>query len=90
MFSSQQGELFSDHAAVQPSRGKHYVQPGGYAFPPGTGPRGETCRTCQHKLSVDIGSRIVPKCELVRPNWTHSRRTDILVSSPACQYWKKR
>jgi hypothetical protein len=90
MFSSQQGELFSDHSAVQPQHGKYYVQPRGYAFPPGTGPRGETCRTCQHKLSVDVGSRTVPKCELVRVNWTHSRRTDILVRSPACQYWKPR
>ena len=90
MFSSQQGELFSDHSAVQPQRGKYYIQPRGYAFPPGTGPRGETCRTCQHKVTVRTDSNTFPKCELVRVNWTHSRRTDILVSSPACQYWKQR
>jgi hypothetical protein len=87
---SQPGELFFDHSVVQPQRGKHYIQPKGYAFPPGTGPRGETCRTGKNKLSVRVGNRRVPKCQLAQLNWTHSRRTDILVSSPACQYWEKR
>lgn len=29
-------------------RGKHYVQPRGYFYHPGTGPQGETCGTCKH------------------------------------------
>jgi len=86
----KQGNLFGGTVVQVQKRGKHYLQAKGYAFPPGTGPCGETCRTCQHQLSVRVGSRTIPKCRLTQPNWTHSRRTDILVSSPACQYWEKR
>jgi hypothetical protein len=65
-------------------RGKHYIEPCGYAYFPGTGPAGETCGSCAHITP----SRRWHKCELARHKWTRSRRTDILVGAPACKYWK--
>lgn len=66
-------------------RGKHYIQPRGYYFHPGTGPAGETCGSCKHKT----GRRHL-KCVLNCALWTHSRRTDILAGSPACKYWESK
>lgn len=36
-------------------RGKHYVQPKGYADHPGTGPKGETCGSCAHHCVKSMG-----------------------------------
>lgn len=77
---------FWPNAEPVQKRGKHYVQPRGYAFPPGTGPKGETCKTCEHK--VIMGGGRYSKCVKAKAKWTHSRRTDILASSPACRYWE--
>lgn len=60
----------------------------GYAAPPGTGPAGETCRSCDHYRSVDGGSKTFPKCDLRRATWTHGYGTDILARAPACREWK--
>jgi hypothetical protein len=68
-----------------PVRGKHYIQPRGYAAPPGTGPAGETCGSCQH----DSASRRYHKCLLNARLWGHTRRSDILARSPACAKWEK-
>lgn len=65
-------------------RGKHYVQPRGYIYHPGTGPEGETCQTCKH---CDWGRRWA-KCGLNRARHTSGRASDILVRSPACKYWE--
>lgn len=64
-------------------RGKHYVQPRGYYYHPGTGPAGETCGSCAH-----IIGRRYKKCSLNQARWTHGRGTDILARSPACKYWE--
>lgn len=66
-----------------PARGKHYVQPRGYAEPPGTGPAGETCGSCKH-ISRDRGWA---KCEEARHKWTGGRASDVLVRAPACRRW---
>lgn len=71
-----------------PKRGKHYVQPRGYAARPGTGPEGETCKTCRHSCHGGTGQRRYPKCELTRACHTSSRRSDILMSAPACEKWE--
>lgn len=73
-----------------PARGKHYVEPRGYARPPGTGPAGETCGTCAnktHRRGVQ-GSYI--KCALASHKWTGGRGSDILAGSPACELWEGR
>ena len=67
-------------------RGKHYVKPRGYAGIPGTGPEGETCKTCFFYRAY----RRYSKCEKNRHNWSHGRATDILARTPACNHWEKK
>lgn len=52
----------------------------GYAAPPGTGPAGETCRTCAH-----MTGRRFHKCRLGLV--TSGAATDIRTSAPACRLW---
>jgi hypothetical protein len=82
MFSTIGGET-----VVVPKRGKHYIQPRGYAAMPGTGPEGETCGTCEFKSK----RRRWLKCdhEFARRKHTHGRGSDILAGSPACKYWAR-
>lgn len=63
--------------------------PCGYAAAPGTGPAGETCRTCMHAVGLRYG-RTYWKCAKVRHKWTGGRRTDIRLKSPACSAWEAR
>lgn len=72
------------------ARGKHYVEPRGYAQPPGTGPAGEKCRTCKHYAPSMLRSgKSYPKCALfTKP--THGRGSDILANAPACRLWATR
>lgn len=72
-----------------PKRGKHYCEPRGYAAPPGTGPEGETCRSCKHYVVVRY-AKTYPKCNLMRRAWTGGRATDILVSAAACRLWESK
>lgn len=59
----------------------------GYAAPPGTGPKGETCKTCKHYY---IGHRgHYRKCALMRARWTGGPGTDIKAGAPACRSWEK-
>lgn len=57
---------------------------GGYAAPPGTGPKGETCGGCKH-----IAGERYKKCRVVRARWTHGPATDIRSRAPACSKWEK-
>lgn len=65
-------------------RGKHYIQPRGYFYHPGTGPDGETCGSCA--LAVRFGRFL--KCGKNRRRWGRTRRTDILAGAPACKHWE--
>jgi hypothetical protein len=58
-------------------------QANGYAAKPGTGPAGETCKSCVHAVKRWYWW----KCALFKAPWTHSRRTDIRLKSPACRFW---
>jgi hypothetical protein len=78
--------LGGETVTVKP-RGKHYVEPRGYADRPGTGPAGETCKSCCHSYHGGTGRGGYPKCELTRACHTSSRRTDILMGAPACSKW---
>lgn len=60
---------------------------GGYAAMPGTGPRGETCRSCAHSRAHEASKRYW-KCDLIKP--TKGPGTDIAVLSPACRRWERR
>jgi len=68
----------------QPSR--HVKNPvWGYAARPGSGPAGESCRTCAC-LRVSGRTRNYYKCALVKP--TGGPGTDIRLKSPACSQWR--
>lgn len=69
-------------------RGKHYVEPRGYAAPPGTGPTGETCKTCKH-IYRNQQAKVYLKCALTRACWTGGGKTDIRARAPACSKWEK-
>ena len=62
------------------------VPANGYAARPGTGPQGETCGTCQH-CCAKTRNRTYYKCGLCVSNWSASRTSDVLLRSPACQFW---
>lgn len=60
----------------------------GYAAPPGTGPEGETCRSCKHKKRLSNGGKkSFLKCEAFREHWTHGPGTDIKAGTAACREW---
>lgn len=82
-------DLFGEVIATPlPADKRRKTIPKGYAALPGTGPKGETCKTCEH-YSGHRRTKIYRKCGLMRAQWTGGPGTDILARSPACQYWEK-
>lgn len=63
------------------------TQAKGYAAMPGTGPKGETARSCHHLVRKSL-ARVYRKFGLMRPFWTGGKGTDVLASAPACRNWK--
>lgn len=59
----------------------------GTAAKPGTGPFGETCKTCAHYVVTRPGAGKYRKCGLMRQHWTGGPGTDIKASYPACKFW---
>jgi hypothetical protein len=60
----------------------------GTAAEPGTGPAGETCKTCAHYVVTKPGAGTYRKCGLMRAHWTSGPGTDIKASYPACKLWE--
>ncbi|MDE2105414.1 MAG: hypothetical protein KGL39_49765 [Patescibacteria group bacterium] len=60
----------------------------GYAAAPGSGPQGETCRTCAHFVRRDGFAKVYLKCGLMRAHWTGGAGTDVKAGAPACREWK--
>lgn len=58
----------------------------GYAAAPGSGPAGESCKTCKHLSGHQRGKKFY-KCGLMK--WTFGAGTDIRLKSPACWHWSK-
>lgn len=63
--------------------------PRGYAAPPGTGPKDETCKTCKHIVRVHYHDKTYLKCQLREATWTHGGGSDIRAKFPACRFWEK-
>ena len=61
--------------------------PSGHAMPPGTGPDGETCQSCDHRIGIQF-SKVAHKCNLARAKLTQGRRSDIRLKDPACEKWQ--
>ena len=64
------------------------LRKGLYAAHPGSGPEGETCRSCKHYGRVEYHGKIWLKCMLCRAFWTHGAGTDIKAGAPACSKWE--
>lgn len=54
----------------------------------GSGPEGETCRTCVHKVRVKMHDYKYLKCNLMRERWTMGAGSDIKAGWPACREWE--
>ena len=90
-------DLFGDPIETKPEphlrpdgkRKRAPQRPKGHAAPPGTGPAGETCKTCQHKRRTESGSgKVFYKCGLMEHGWSHSYGTDIRLRDAACRQWE--
>jgi len=66
------------------------LAPGLYAASPGSGPKGERCRTCQHDVVLRGNARDYHKCGRMRAAWTNGAATDIRARAPACAFWEKK
>lgn len=60
----------------------------GHAWQPGTGPIGETCKSCKHYVTRQW-SKTYRKCGLMQTHWTRGAGTDIRASDPACKKWER-
>lgn len=75
------------HEPLPEGNERKKTEPKGYAAPPGTGPKGETCKSCKF-YAIRKFSKSYRKCLKVRGRWTRGPGTDILAKSPACHYWE--
>lgn len=80
------GELVDDTPVETSTKGKAKRSNAAKGYPanPGSGPQGETCRTCQHSTCVPYRSRNYWKCGLLKAHWTRGLGSDIRLKSPAC------
>ena len=92
-------DLFGNEVAAPPDRaltpkerrkllyGQISTVPKGHAAPPGTGPVGETCRSCKN-YTLRKWAGTYRKCLLMKEHWTSGGRTDIRAKDPACKKWE--
>ena len=71
-------------SALRAARQRSLVR--GHAAPPGTGPAGETCKTCAHIVRKEFAKTYI-KCELSKARWTGGGGTDVRAGDPACSKW---
>ncbi len=64
------------------------VRQRGHAAQPGTGPAGETCRTCLHYWSIEHGTTTVRKCHLMRDHWHCGSAAEIRAKDAAYRLWE--
>ena len=67
--------------------GPRMVRKRGHADTPGTGPIGETCKSCAHYCVVSYRAGKHRKCGAMQRWWTHGPGTDIRAGDPACSVW---
>lgn len=77
-----------------PRHSRRDPSPNGYAAKPGTGPDGETCKSCTNVRRFSTGDGTLSgktwnKCDVFKRfwAWTSGRATDVLAGSPACSFW---
>jgi hypothetical protein len=86
-------DLFGETVVIEISESKAVrkpTRPNGYAAPPGTGPTGETCKSCEHAVRTSGSTAgTYRKCLLMKAHWTGGPGSDILFRSPACRKWER-
>jgi hypothetical protein len=60
----------------------------GHAWTPGSGPEGETCRTCRFISRKRMGNTYIKCGHPQAPKWTGGPGTDIRAKDPACKKWE--
>lgn len=83
-------DLFGNEVSVKFGDGvpkKNRDTPKGNAAPIGSGPAGETCKTCRHSYCFTYAKRYW-KCDLVKP--TSGAGTDIRLKWAACSRWERK
>jgi hypothetical protein len=58
-----------------------------YPAQPGTGPEGETCKTCEH-LHRNRQAKVYLKCWKMQAVWTGGGGSDVKARAPACSRWQ--
>jgi hypothetical protein len=58
--------------------------------PSGTGPEGETCKTCRHLARDKHHDYVHLKCGKVEHLWTRGAATDIRSGWAACSEWEEK
>ena len=69
-----------------PYKGRSRAHP----YPPGSGPKGESCGTCARARCLPYHGKNYWKCWYMRHTWTHGLGTDIRLKDPACKLWKEK
>ena len=80
-------EVPADHPCLAPRR--KTTLPRGHVAPPGSGPAGETCRSCAHYTRRHFHDYVHLKCGLAEAKWTKGPGSDIRAKDPACKRWEK-
>ena len=60
----------------------------GHAGQPGSGPGGETCRTCRHLTRHHCAGTYLKCGHRLAPRHTSGSGTDIRAKDPACNQWE--
>lgn len=82
-------DLFGVKTAEPKAKGKRSYAARGYARRPGSGPDGETCKTCGHCCKLHRDGWAGYKCAVIRHRWSRSPATDVALRSPACEAFQK-
>lgn len=83
-----QPQLFDDPTARPPEKAPQAKRLGWKATPApiGSGPPGETCKTCQYMRRVKINKTYL-KCYLMVKHWSFGGATDVRAGWDACREW---
>jgi hypothetical protein len=61
-----------------------------HPYPPGSGPRGQSCGTCAKLSSRKFNKKTYFKCHVLMRFWTGGKGTDVRKKDPACLSWEPR
>lgn len=84
--SSVQSPMFDEFTMRRLTRAPKIT---GHADKPGTGPKGETCKTCRH---VEGPPGYTKACGLMRAVWEFrtQKQNDIRLKDRACSKWERK